>query len=246
MKANQVIFADYEADFYHYMLTVGGLQKKTSRDYISRMRFLSDTYTLDNHFTKEKMEDIIAKERVLMATRDRYNTDHAVGDLQACLRKFLDFVNFDYGALVKKVEEEEVSKVEADQTLNETERKQIVKSRLGQGDFINGLIEYWQGCSVSGFKMTRLLVASHIMPWRVANNDQRLDVFNGLLLLPNYDKLFDIGYITFGDDGEIKLSRFFDKESQRIIGVNADTHLLKVSSRHTYYLEYHRENVFLG
>ena len=246
MKTNQNIFADYEADFYHYMLTEGGLKKKTSRDYISRMRFLSNTYTLDNHFTKEKMDDIIAKERIIMTTRNRYKTDHAIMDFQAGLSKFLDFVNFDYSAQVKRVEEKEVARIKADLALNETERMQIIKARVGQGDFRTGLIEYWQGCSVSGFKITRLLVASHIMPWRVAKNDQRLDVFNGLLLLPNYDKLFDTGYITFGKDGQIECSRFLDKESQRIIGLNAETRLLKVSPKHAYYLEYHREKVFLG
>ena len=33
---------------------------------------------------------------------------------------------------------------------------------------------------------------SHIKPWRDADNQERLDAYNGLLLLPNYDKLSQI------------------------------------------------------
>ena len=48
---------------------------------------------------------------------------------------------------------------------------------------------------MSGITSTWILIASHIKPWRVSNNNERLDVYNGLLLLPNLDKLFDKGYI---------------------------------------------------
>lgn len=38
---------------------------------------------------------------------------------------------------------------------------------------------------------------------RYANNQERLDQCNGILLLPNLDKAFDLGYITFTDVGSI-------------------------------------------
>lgn len=54
--------------------------------------------------------------------------------------------------------------------------------------------------------MISLLLASHIKPWRSASNYERLSSENGLLLSPLYDKLFDIGLITFDDNMKILIS----------------------------------------
>ena len=51
-----------------------------------------------------------------------------------------------------------------------------------------------------------MLVASHIKPWRDSNNQERLDKFNGLLLLANLDKAFDLGFISFADTGLVMIS----------------------------------------
>ena len=65
-----------------------------------------------------------------------------------------------------------------------------------------------------------LLVASHIKPWRDADNIERLDQYNGFLLLPNLDKVFDLGFITFRATGEIIVSKQIESinhwESYRI------------------------------
>ena len=39
-------FQEIEHDFLHYMLQYGGIARKTSYDYVSRMRFLSQFYVL--------------------------------------------------------------------------------------------------------------------------------------------------------------------------------------------------------
>lgn len=36
-------YADLQADFYHYMVKYGGIAKKTSGDYVTRMKFLATT-----------------------------------------------------------------------------------------------------------------------------------------------------------------------------------------------------------
>lgn len=59
---------------------------------------------------------------------------------------------------------------------------------------------------MTGINLTDILIASHIKPWKVCNNPERLDKFNGLLLSPTYDKLFDSGYILFQDNGEVIIS----------------------------------------
>jgi predicted restriction endonuclease len=42
-----------------------------------------------------------------------------------------------------------------------------------------------------------LLIASHIKPWAKCDGNEKVDVYNGFLLSPNFDRLFDQGFITF-------------------------------------------------
>ena len=67
--------------------------------------------------------------------------------------------------------------------VTETEKSSLIKSRISRAR--QKLVSYWNGCAVTGFKDTNLLVASHIKPWCASNNAERLDLFNGLLLAPN-------------------------------------------------------------
>ena len=82
-----------------------------------------------------------------------------------------------------------------------TERVGLVLSRVGQGYFRKQLIDRWNGkCAVSGCSISKILIASHIVPWSEANDKERLDVDNGILLSPTLDALFDKHLISFKDD----------------------------------------------
>jgi putative restriction endonuclease len=126
----------------------------------------------------------------------------------------------------------------------ETEREMLVKSRLGQGQFRDELLGFWSGCAVTDVKRPDLLRASHIKPWRSSNNHERLDLNNGLLLLPQYDLLFDRGYITFGDSGELISSPAIKLLPSDKLGINLETKLRKVTNEHIPYLHYHRDHIF--
>ena len=135
--------------------------------------------------------------------------------------------------------------MENDNTIKATEKESIVESRIGQGVFRKGLIDYWHGCAITQCPLTWMLIASHIKPWRDSDNQERLDDYNGLLLLPNYDKLFDLGYISFDQKGKIMYSRLLDKFDRDTIGLTNDLHLVKFEEQHLKYLKYHNENCFL-
>jgi hypothetical protein len=126
---------------------------------------------------------------------------------------------------------------------DETERDEVRKSRIGQGKFRKKLIEYWGGiCAVTGLSEQTLLRASHIRPWRSSDNHQRLYPFNGLLLAPHLDALFDGGFISFDDSGRIVLSPELTADDQHRLGVNDELALRSVDDRHKEYLRFHREN----
>lgn len=130
----------------------------------------------------------------------------------------------------------------------ETERQSLVLSRLGQGEFRAQLVSYWKGCAVTGTNCIPLLKASHIKPWRNSNNDERLDVFNGLLLSPNIDTAFDTGYITFDFQGKIVLSKAITGAPAFQLHINARLRINQKLLRpeHEMYLKFHRREVFRG
>ena len=131
--------------------------------------------------------------------------------------------------------------------LNETERIAIVKSRVGQGLFRKRLLEKYDGtCIITGVTVKKLLVASHIKPWAVSNNEERISEENGLLLSPTYDKLFDFGLITFTNQGKIFVSSQLSSEEKAKLYISSDiTYDLKLSSKMKENLDYHRDIIFV-
>ena len=91
----------------------------------------------------------------------------------------------------------------------QTEVMRTVRQRRGQRFFRRSVLTNYDGtCCISGLRDPRLLVASHIVPWRL-NARIRLSPKNGLCLSALHDRLFDIGIITVYEDGRIGVSRSF-------------------------------------
>ena len=83
------------------------------------------------------------------------------------------------------------------------------------------------------------MIASHIVPWRLSNDKERLDEDNGILLSPLYDALFDKHLISFQDDGTILISKSIkEKELISLINKNAK---IEVNEGMKKYLEKHRK-----
>lgn len=139
---------------------------------------------------------------------------------------------------------EDIEKINRNGQLTETEKKQLTKARIGQGNFRDQLLEDWKGaCAVTQCDEISVLTASHIKPWRDSNNKERLDKYNGLLLSPNIDRLFDKGFITFDDEGKIKISKSLSKKNIEKLGISKEM-IIPIKSNHKKYMTYHRENVF--
>jgi putative restriction endonuclease len=129
-------------------------------------------------------------------------------------------------------------------TLAVTEQEQIVISRLGQGNFRRNVIRLWGSCSVTGLQTVSLLRASHIKPWKDSANNERLTPYNGLLLIPDYDFLFDRGYISFKNSGNVVVSQRLSPFARKVFDVRDDLQLRKVFPESKAYLEFHRSQVF--
>jgi putative restriction endonuclease len=127
-----------------------------------------------------------------------------------------------------------------------TEVERLVVQRVGQEVFRGGLIEYWEGrCAVTGLAVVPLLRASHIKPWAVCASDaERLDVFNGLLLAPHLDAMFDCGLITLSDDGCVVVSDELSETDRQTLGLSLPLRARALQDSHRAYLHHHRDYVF--
>lgn len=133
-----------------------------------------------------------------------------------------------------------------DYGLDDTQIRQMMLSRRGQGRFRNETLRFWGGrCAVSGLPEISFLVASHIKPWKDANPNERLDGFNGLPLTPNLDRAFDRGYVSFAEDGSIMISPVMSVESMQALGIRPDMALRICDERIGTYMAYHREHIFV-
>ena len=148
----------------------------------------------------------------------------------------------------------------SDAALESTVKQQVIQARRGQGKFRSNVEALEKSCRLTGITNSSLLIASHIRPWRsCASAAERLDGMNGLMLTPDADLLFDRGFITFGDEGDVEVSPRFNQEDLRRLGLgdlawrqlgfseaSAPWKSKAFTKTQREYLTYHRTEVFVS
>lgn len=138
--------------------------------------------------------------------------------------------------------------IERDPRITVTEKRQVILARRGQGKFRERVARIEHACRVTRVNRPEHLIASHCKPWRdCESNDERLDGENGLLLTPTVDHLFDRGFISFRDNGQLIISPVADSLSLKRMGIPVDEQLNvgAFSEGQRHYLDFHRNSVFL-
>ena len=146
----------------------------------------------------------------------------------------------------KKNSEQKGTKENTKQSTKKDE--QLRYARVGQGIYREKLLQECPFCPITMINDERLLIASHIKPWAVSTDIERLDPKNGFMLSPLYDKLFDRGFITFTDERRMQVSNWLSPQNIRRCGLtdNSFIQLLPLDEKRLEYLAYHREFVFKG
>src|SRR4029078_214294 len=132
-----------------------------------------------------------------------------------------------------------------------TESMATVRVRRGQQCFRQAVVRaYGVRCCVSGINIPRLLVASHIKPWRDFP-ESRLDPQNGLCLSSLPDAAFDAGLMTLDEDYKVVLSkhlkRFLPQPSLEQNFIPFEGHQIRLPDKvppRVDFLAYHREAIF--
>lgn len=126
-----------------------------------------------------------------------------------------------------------------------------VKYRINQYVFRQIVISnYSSKCALTGIDLPELLVASHIIPWAV-NEEERLNPENGLCLSQLYDKAFDRGLLGVNLQLKVVLAKelkeqiaksYYERHFGYLNGVrirNPDRFLPRKD-----FLEYHMDVIF--
>jgi putative restriction endonuclease len=212
-----------------YSKTITTLSNHLKKQNISN----TDLFSIDSYSETENLKELYFENNQLYEKNVRGNRMYS-----RAFDLYLEFLKDNYQS---ESISDDIINTNNRKEITETERKNFVLSRIGQGLYRKKLIDYWKSCSVTGIKEIPLLIASHIKPWKKSTDCEKLDVYNGFLLTPNLDKVFDIGLISFDNDGKIIISEFLDNYEPFGIYENMT---IKISTEHQPYLEYHRENIF--
>lgn len=128
-----------------------------------------------------------------------------------------------------------------------TVREALVKQRRGQDKYRDALEKLWSGCCpITGINHSAFLVASHAKPWADSNPTERLDPYNGILLAVHIDRLFDGGWISFTDAGQILLSPALPSDiAVSLLGQGCQERAIpQFTTKHSPYLAWHRDKVY--
>lgn len=131
-------------------------------------------------------------------------------------------------------------------------RQVLIAQRIKQHFFRRAVLGSYRGrCCMSGLSETRLLIASHIVPWS-RDKANRLNPSNGLCLSSIHDRAFDKGLISLTKDWRVVISDELRKRDEyfvKTIFLPLDGQQIEMPERfepdHAF-LERHRTEIFLG
>jgi hypothetical protein len=125
----------------------------------------------------------------------------------------------------------------------ETAKRQLMNARVGQGLFRNNVRLNERACRITGVSQLHHLRASHIKPWRVSSDEEKLHGCNGLLLAPHVDHLFDRGFISFADNGEVLVSPDMEPVVLDAWSIHLPKQTGPFNTDQRFFLAHHRDHV---
>lgn len=129
--------------------------------------------------------------------------------------------------------------------ISQTQKEQLVLSRRGQGLFRTRVKSIEPHCRITRVSEKAHLRTSHIKPWKSASDDERLDRYNGLLLAPHADHLFDRGYLSFKENGQIIVSKRLDPDVLATWNIDPTMNVGRFHEKQAAYLAYHQDVILL-
>jgi len=147
------------------------------------------------------------------------------------------FGEVDFESLISDIEEIE------SKSLPSYEKKALTKQRIGHSHFaLQVKRKADHSCELNPIYKQNL-IASHIKPWSLSIDEEKIDLDNGICLSPNFDGLFEDGLISFNFEGKIQIRSLSNAEIAAY-GITGDE-TIPVTNKKRTYLQWHYENKFL-
>ena len=129
-----------------------------------------------------------------------------------------------------------------------TAAKTSGRDAAAQAKYRAKLLEECPYCPITKISDERLLLASHIKPFAVSEENEAFDPKNGFTLSPLYDRLFDQGFISFDDKKCMMVSNWISPSTQEKCHIKSGTfiQMLPLDDKREFYMQYHRQFVFKG
>ncbi|MDU2123449.1 MAG: HNH endonuclease signature motif containing protein [Clostridium celatum] len=106
------------------------------------------------------------------------------------------------------------------------------------------MLKIHRECQICGLKNEKLLVASHLKPYKDCSDEESADIYNGLLLCSGHDKPFDIGLITFDEEGKILISKELSDNDIKRLNIDENTRI-NLLEDNIKYIKWHKNEVFV-
>lgn len=219
--------------------------ERTQGVYIKRYDIMRE---VDQNYIDELVEWIQDTALFLCYINERYGLGRDISrpqmanSLRPTSKKNIIQRNYESHITRQQIDRKTLERIE-EGVIQGKEINAIVKIRVNQTIFREKLLRRYDSCCLCGVSDARFLVASHIKPWAISESDEKLDVDNGLLLCPDHDLLFDQGFITFDDNGCIKISKELNPKDKLFMNVSENMKI-EIHEGNREYLKFHREKVF--
>ena len=118
--------------------------------------------------------------------------------------------------------------------------------RIGQEKYREQVLNIYPYCVVTNVTDPNLLIACHIKEHNRCKDNEKYDRYNGLTMTPTIHSLFDLGYLTFNEKGDMILSDFFRNIDRKNLNLYDKTIRISIRKESVKYLQWHNENVFLN
>lgn len=220
-------------DFYDWLLEKRKLSQATASKYNLVIKNRISEWLPSYELPKNVIEFEALKE--LIVSLDIYQDRNKVGNnmYSSALKH--------YGHYLREYDES-ISIYDDHNNLT-SEAMKMIKVRLSQNKFRKKLFDICPKCAVTGLESSKFLIASHIKPWSKSDDNEKIDPYNGFLLTPNFDHLFDKGYITFKLNGDLCVSTKLTIYEQKFFQI-PNRLVISLSNDYAYYLQYHQDQIF--
>jgi predicted restriction endonuclease len=212
---------------------------------ISNRQIPQSFYDVSDYAEFQKIEQI-ARSSVNYDEINKHTKGVLQGSFNAAMAQYSEFLAYKSDLNLLAAQHDLLAATDKPiQTEVETDIERRVITRRGQSQFRKRLLEQHSSCELCGLHYPQLLIASHIKPWNIANNYERLDPDNGLTLCVMHDALFDKGFISFDYDqgGIIVISMEIRKQDYSKLNISNQLSL-NLKGMRANYMDYHFNRCF--